>query len=119
MLIERLVANLVDNAIGHNIVDGHVWVSTGVNDGKAVLSVANTGPVVSPDEVNRLFQPFQRLDGRRTHGKNGHGLGLSIVQAIATAHGAAITAAASPDGGLSVTVTFPWPTELDSVARSA
>jgi signal transduction histidine kinase len=118
MLIECLVANLVDNAIGHNVVDGHVQVSTGVNDGNAVLSVTNSGPVVPPGEVSRLFEPFQRLDGRRTHGKNGHGLGLSIVQAIATAHGAAITAAASPDGGLSVEVTFPWPTELDRVAQN-
>ena len=108
-LIERLVSNLVDNAIGHNIPDGHVRILTGVQEGRAVFSVTNTGLVVPPGEVNRLFQPFQRLDGRRTHRKNGHGVGLSIVRAIATAHGAVITASAPPGGGLSVDVMFPPP----------
>ena len=74
-----------------------------------MLSVTNTGPVIPPREVDRLFQPFQRLDGRRAHHNNGHGLGLSIVQAIATAHGATVTASAPPDGGLSVEITFPPP----------
>jgi signal transduction histidine kinase len=106
-LIERLVANLVDNAIAHNVVNGRIYVSAGPSSGKAVLSVANTGPVIPPSEVRRLFQPFQRLDPSRTHLKNGHGLGLSIVQAIATTHHAAITADPLPEGGLSVTITFP------------
>jgi signal transduction histidine kinase len=108
-LIERLVANLVDNAIGHNLGGGHVEVSTSVKEGQAVLSVTNTGPVVPPSELNRLFEPFQRLDGRRTRHKDGHGLGLSIVRAIATAHGAAVSASALPGGGLSVDVAFPAP----------
>jgi signal transduction histidine kinase len=115
VLVERLVANLVDNAIGHNVVDGHIHVSTGVKDDQAVLLVTNTGPVVPPSELNRLFEPFQRLDGHRTH-HNGHGLGLSIVRAIATAHGAAITAVAPPGGGLSVNVSFATPTDPDGVA---
>jgi signal transduction histidine kinase len=68
--------------------------------------VANTGPVVPPDEVGRLFQPFQRLSSARGHHGIGHGLGLSIVQAIADAHGADLTARARPDGGLEVTVRF-------------
>jgi signal transduction histidine kinase len=108
-LIERLVANLVDNAIGHNVGGGHVKVSTAVLEGQAVLSVTNTGPVLPPSELNRVFEPFQRLDGRRTRHKDGHGLGLSIVRAIATTHGAAINACALPSGGLSVDVTFPAP----------
>jgi signal transduction histidine kinase len=99
-LIERLVANLGG---------GHVEVSTSVKEGQAVLSVTNTGPVVPPSELNRLFEPFQRLDGRRTRHKDGHGLGLSIVRAIATAHGAAVSASALPGGGLSVDVAFPAP----------
>jgi len=69
--------------------------------------VANTGPVVPEREVGRLFEPFQRLDGRRVHSKNGHGLGLSIVRAIARAHGATISASPFPAGGLHITVTFP------------
>ena len=82
---------------------------TGVKDGRAVLSVTNTGPLIPPAEVDRLFQPFQRLDRRRANYKDGHGLGLSIVRAIATAHDATITAHPMPDGGLSVSVIFPPP----------
>jgi signal transduction histidine kinase len=119
VLIERLVANLVDNAIGHNIIGGHVEVSTGVKVGRAVLSVTNTGPLLTRSEVNRLFEPFQRLDGRRRRYRNGHGLGLSIVRAIASAHGARITTACLPGGGLSIEVTFPAPTEPDGVADNA
>ena len=106
-LVERLVANLVDNAIIHNVAGGHVQISTDTTKGRAVLTVANTGSNIPSSEIDRLFRPFQRLDPRRTHHKNGHGLGLSIVQAIATTHHAAVTALPLPDGGLSVTVTFP------------
>ena len=108
-LIERLVANLVDNAVGHNATGGHVRVSTTVTDGRGVVSVTNTGPVIPATEVGRLFQPFQRLDSGRTHHKDGHGLGLSIVAAIARAHGATITAHPEPEGGLTVNVTFASP----------
>jgi signal transduction histidine kinase len=66
----------------------------------------NTGPVIPPDQVDRLFQPFHRLRSRTSHG---HGLGLSIVHAIATAHGATVTAQALPQGGLAINVTFPPP----------
>jgi signal transduction histidine kinase len=107
-LIERLVANLVDNAVGHNVTGGQVRIATTVTDtGKAVLTIANTGPVIPPAEVDRLLQPFQRLDPHRIHHKDGHGLGLSIVRAIAAAHSATITAHPGAEGGLSVRVTFP------------
>jgi signal transduction histidine kinase len=99
-LAERLVANLVDNAIQHNAADG--WVS--VTCAAGVLTVTNTGPVVPPREVARLFEPFQRLAVRTG---DGLGLGLSIVRAIATAHDARVTAASRPEGGLVVTVAFP------------
>jgi signal transduction histidine kinase len=107
LLTERLVANLVDNAVRHNIAGGHVEVTTGTRDGRAVLSVASTGPVIPAAEIGGLFQPFQRLSARRAHYGGGHGLGLSIVRAIATAHGAAIGARALRGGGLAVDVTFP------------
>jgi signal transduction histidine kinase len=116
-LLERLVANLVDNAVGHNVAGGHVKVSTGMKEDKAMLSVTNTGPFVPPREVDRLFQPFQRLDGRRTHHKNGHGLGLSIVRAIVAAHGGTITADSLPGGGLTVDVTFPAPADPDGITE--
>jgi signal transduction histidine kinase len=107
LLAERLVANLIDNAIRHNVSGGHIEVRTGTRGGSAVLSVVNTGPVISAAEVGRLFQPFQRLSARRTASIDGHGLGLSIVHAIAAAHGAAIAAHAPSSGGLAVEVTFP------------
>jgi signal transduction histidine kinase len=63
--------------------------------------------VIPPSEIDRIFQPFQRLDTRRTGHNNGHGLGLSIVKAIAAAHSATIAADAPPSGGLAIVVTFP------------
>jgi signal transduction histidine kinase len=111
LLVARLVTNLLDNAVRHNVVGGRVEVTTEVRDGLAVLSVTNTGSLVPPAEVDRLFQPFQRLDPRRAHHKDGHGLGLSIVRAIATAHQAIVSAQPMPDGGLSVSVIFASPSD--------
>ncbi len=109
LLVERLVVNLLTNAVRHNVVDGNVEILTGASDGGAFISVTNTGPVVPPGDVERLFQPFQRLDPGRANHKDGHGLGLSIVRAIATAHGATITAHPLPAGGVSLEVAFPPP----------
>jgi len=108
-LAERLVANLVDNALNHNVAHGHADVVTETRNGQAAVTVVNTGPVVPPAEVGRLLRPFQRLGADRTgHGK-GLGLGLSIVQAIATAHGASLAIRPRPGGGLRAEVTFPPP----------
>jgi signal transduction histidine kinase len=106
-LVESLVANLVDNALRYNVPGGRVTVSTAVADGRAVLSVSNTGPLVPASDVDRLFQPFQRLTGERLRHDGGHGLGLAIVRAIADAHDASLTARARPAGGLDVTVSLP------------
>jgi signal transduction histidine kinase len=106
-LLERLIANLIDNAIRHNTSGGHVEVTTGTRDRHAFVSIANTGPAIPPEEIQRLFQPFQRLGGARTRHNSGHGLGLSIVQAIANAHHAKLSAHARPDGGLTIDVSFP------------
>jgi signal transduction histidine kinase len=106
-LTERLVANLVDNAMRYNVTGGWVEVSTRVVEGRATLLVANSGPVVPPDAVDDLFQPFRRLDPNRVAHADGIGLGLSIVRAIAEAHDATISTIARPEGGLAITVTFP------------
>jgi len=106
-LIERLIANLIDNAIRHNTPNGQIEITTGSRDRSAFVSITNTGPAVRPEEIERLFQPFQRLGGARTRHNNGHGLGLSIVHAIAAAHGAELTADAGPQGGLTIEVSFP------------
>jgi signal transduction histidine kinase len=108
-LAESLVANLVGNAIRHNRPGGWAEIETGTAGGRAVLRVSNTGPVIPPGEVDRLFQPFQRLGDERVRPRrdDGHGLGLAIVRAIAVAHGAELTARPRPGGGLDITVCFP------------
>jgi signal transduction histidine kinase len=106
-LIERLMANLVDNAVRYNRPGGRVEIRTAALNGHAVVSVTNTGPVVREDETERMFEPFQRLGGGRAARADGHhGLGLSIVRAIATAHDATVAATAQPTGGMAVTVSF-------------
>ncbi len=106
-LAESLLANLVGNAVRHNVAGGWVEVRTGLTGGRAVVSVRNSGPVIPPEEVGRLFQPFQRLGRERVQHSDRHGLGLAIVQAIATAHGAVLAVTARPEGGLDIEVCFP------------
>lgn len=105
-LIERLVANLVDNAMSYNVPDGRVEVATGMEGERSFLSVTNTGPPVPPEMVDQLLSPFQRL-GRAADDDGHHGLGLSIVQSIAAAHSADLTVRARPEGGLATRVLFP------------
>jgi signal transduction histidine kinase len=105
-LAERLIANLLDNAIRHNNPGGQVLVSTRAAAGQAVLSVVNTGPRLEQAEVRGLFEPFRRRGAARTGPSSGLGLGLSIVAAIASAHGAAMRAQARREGGLEITIRF-------------
>ena len=106
-LVDSLVANLVDNAIRHNLDGGRAEISTTATDGQATLAIGNTGAVIPPGEVDRLFQPFQRLGTERVGQAGGNGLGLAIARAITGVHGAALTANARPDGGLDIQVRFP------------
>ncbi len=106
-LIERLATNLLDNAIRHNVPSGRIEIVTGSRDGRAFMSVTNTGPEISPDAIERLFKPFERLGDARTRHDNGHGLGLSIVRAVADAHRADLSARALPTGGFAVEIVFP------------
>jgi signal transduction histidine kinase len=108
-LVERLVANLVDNAVKHNLPDGTVTVRTETREARALITVENTGPAVEPADLDRLFLPFQRLHAERTGTPNGSGLGLSIVYAIATAHDASITLRSRTGGGLRIEISFPAP----------
>jgi signal transduction histidine kinase len=106
-LLERLAANLLSNAIRHNVRAGRIEVATRAESGRAELSVANTGPLVPAAELKRLFQPFQRLNSNSRSSSDGVGLGLAIVRAIADAHDATLTARALPGGGLRIQVAFP------------
>lgn len=111
-LLERLVTNVISNALHHNLPGGHITAETTTVSGRATLTVTNTGPPVPPTELKRLFQPFQRLDTHRATNTNGVGLGLSIIRAIADAHNATLDVQPQPQGGLEFTITFPTPTPL-------
>jgi signal transduction histidine kinase len=104
-LLERLVANLVENAIRHNRPGGMVEVQTAARDGRSVIEVRNDGEVIPADAVASLLEPFQRLD-RGARG-DGAGLGLSIVRSVAEAHGGTVALRARPAGGLAVQVSLP------------
>jgi signal transduction histidine kinase len=108
-LLERLIANLLENAIDHNIPGGSIEFVTTAEGQAARVAVTNTGQPIPADEVKRLFEPFQRLNPDRTASDGHHGLGLSIVRAIATAHGATVSASPLPGGGMHVSVSFPAP----------
>jgi signal transduction histidine kinase len=105
VLLERLIANLLDNAERYNVAGGAVAISTATEDGAALVRVVNTGQVVPPDMVDRLFLPFTRLDDRARH--VGFGLGLALVSSIAAVHGGGVRASALATGGLDVTVRLP------------
>ena len=105
-LLHQMVANLVDNAIRHNITKGHIKVTLAASTTGSVLTVTNTGPPIAPDQVSRLLQPFQRGTPDRTANPNGLGLGLSIVAEIAQAHGAGLEILPQPEGGLTITISF-------------
>ncbi|AGZ39730.1 sensor histidine kinase [Actinoplanes friuliensis] len=107
VLLERLVQNLVDNAVRHNVPEGGwVRVVTYEKEGLATLEVSNTGQLVPRYEIEALFEPFRRLGTDRIAGP-GVGLGLSIVRAVARAHGGEVHAVPREEGGLVVTVTLP------------
>jgi signal transduction histidine kinase len=105
VLLERLVANLLDNAERYNVAGGTVAISTSTGNGVSLLQVVNTGPVVPPGQVDRLFLPFTRLGSRTRH--EGFGLGLTLVSSIAAVHGGTVHATAVPAGGLDITVRLP------------
>ena len=105
VLLERLIANLLDNAERYNVPGGTVAISTTTDDGTSLVRVVNTGLVVPPGQVERLFLPFTRLDDRTRH--DGFGLGLALVSSIATVHNGTVHATAVPTGGLDITVRLP------------
>jgi signal transduction histidine kinase len=107
-LLERLAANLISNAIRHNHPHGRIEVSTRTDAGHALLSVANTGPLIPAGELARLFRPFEQLVPRPSGPDGiGLGLGLAIVQSIADAHGATLAATTRVGGGLKIELRFP------------
>jgi signal transduction histidine kinase len=105
-LLERLIGNLVENAVRHNVTGGWLRVTCGAADGRVWLHVANGGQVIAPADVDLLFEPFRRGGKVRT-ATRGSGLGLSIVRLIVEAHHGRLQAAAPPFGGLAVRIELP------------
>jgi signal transduction histidine kinase len=106
-LLSRMVANVIGNAIGHNQPGGWVRVTAAVADGHAKLVVENGGPVLDPDDVKELTQPFRRIGAERTGSDKGAGLGLAIVSSIVEVHGGTLDLEPRGEGGLRVTITLP------------
>jgi len=105
-LLERMITNLVGNAVRHNKSGGWIRLRTGSSPGAAYVEIANGGPVIPDDKVAGLFEPFRRMESR-TGSPDGVGLGLSIVRSVATAHHATVTARSQPGGGLAISVVIP------------
>jgi signal transduction histidine kinase len=108
VLLDRLIANLLDNAVRYNVTGGSVRVVTGTDNGVSYITVTNTGPLVPESAVASLFEPFTRLDGRVSNGQ-GVGLGLSIVTSVVNAHHGHLEAHALPDGGMNISARLPKP----------
>ncbi len=105
-LLERMIANLVDNAVRHNEPGGWIRLRTGTSDTAAYLEIANSGPFIPDDAVPSLFEPFRRMQAR-TGVRDGAGLGLAIARSVVTAHRATVTARSQPAGGLDISVVIP------------
>jgi len=105
-LLERMIWNLVDNAVRHNEPGGWIRLRTGSSDAAVYLEIANSGPFIPDDAVPSLFEPFRRLEAR-TGVRDGVGLGLSITRSVITAHRATVTARSQPAGGLDISVVIP------------
>jgi signal transduction histidine kinase len=106
-LLARMIENVIENAVRHNQQRGRIDIACELDGGQARLLIENTGPALDEHAVAQLAQPFRRLAPQRTGSENGHGLGLSIVAAIAAAHGGNLRRHARPQGGLQVTITLP------------
>jgi signal transduction histidine kinase len=105
-LLERMIWNLVDNAVRHNEPGGWIRLRTGSRDAAVYLQIANSGPFIPDNAVPSLFEPFRRMQAR-TGVREGVGLGLSIARSVVTAHRATVTARSQPAGGLDISVVIP------------
>jgi signal transduction histidine kinase len=110
-LLERMISNLVDNAVRHNEPGGWIRLRTGSSDTAVYLEIANSGPFIPDDKVPELFEPFRRMEAR-TGVRDGAGLGLSIARSVITAHRATVTGRSQPEGGLDISVVIPQPQDL-------
>ncbi|MCU1494622.1 MAG: integral rane sensor signal transduction histidine kinase [Acidimicrobiaceae bacterium] len=106
-LLARMIENVIDNAVHHNVAGGYLRVRTAVEGETARLVVENGGAVLDEQDVGALVQPFRRVGTARTGSENGFGLGLSIVAAIAETHGGRVELVALDSGGVRVMLELP------------
>jgi signal transduction histidine kinase len=106
-LLRQLAANLIDNALRHNVPQGTLRIDVRSDGDHSTLTIANTGPVIPAGEIGRLLQPFQRLSSRRPADDDGLGLGLPIVAAIISAHHGTLIVSPGDCGGLDIEASFP------------
>ncbi|GHD28303.1 sensor histidine kinase [Nocardiopsis kunsanensis] len=107
VLLERLVANLVENALKYNVDDGEITIRSGLYEGMPAVQVENSGKVIPAYEIEGLFEPFRRGTGNRVGSGRSSGLGMSIVRSVVRAHEGSVTAWPRAGGGLVVTVCLP------------
>jgi signal transduction histidine kinase len=117
-LLSRLVENVISNAVCHNADGGWIRITTRTDGGRASLVVENGGQILEQRQVAELAQPFRRLGADRTGSDKGSGLGLSIVAAIAEAHGGTLDLQARDGGGLRVRVELPSAAGRPAAARA-
>ena len=118
-LLERLAANLIDNAIRHNIPQGQIDIQVTASGGQPRLKITNTGPVIAASETTRLLHPFQRRPGSRPASSDGLGMGLSIVAAITKAHDGSLAINPGPQGGLDIDISLPATAAITPATHSA
>jgi signal transduction histidine kinase len=106
-LLRQLAANLIDNALRHNLPGGSLSIHVTSSRGRSTFTITNTGPVIPAAQIGRLLQPFQRLSAQRPAGDHGLGLGLPIVAAIARAHQATLAVSPGRRGGLDIRISLP------------
>ena len=110
ILIYRVVFNLVENAIRYNRDGGSVYVSVNKRDTNAVIAVRDTGRGISPEYIERVFEPFFRVDKSRSRELGGVGLGLALVREIVRLHDGSIAVSESNEEGTTFEVVFPCET---------
>ncbi len=106
-LLTRMIENVIENAVRHNPAHGFIEIVLEHEHEQARLIVETDGPLFDERHVAELAQPFRRPGQERTYSQTGHGLGLSIVAAVASAHGGTLLLDARPLGGLRVQITLP------------
>jgi signal transduction histidine kinase len=111
--IKRILENLCNNAVKYGSLDEPVEILIEENLSNVFLKVHNQGPVISPEEQKLIFKQFHRSSNVLQHGREGWGIGLTLVRGVAEAHGGSVEVESSLEEGTTFTVKIPKPTLLN------